>query len=272
MQAVDLDRGTGRERLHGGDRHVLTVRPVRRSPLSRSSRPGPRRRGRPRLKSPPGGAPRSPDPASGGIGPLARCAARERDLASHGLDGTHVLPPPRLPAGARRGVMAILRRRPSTCLERALVLQRWDAAHGAASDVVIGVPRPRRRLRRPRLARERCPTGRPPPTTRSTASRPRTADARAHHARDQLRPRAAAAAAAALPETAATPRAAFEAAILPGLRRSPCLVSFSGGRDSSAVLATATAVARREGLPLPVPITHRFPSATGRRRPSGRSR
>ena len=40
-------------------------------------------------------------------------------------------------------------------------------------------------------------------------------------------------------------------------------MSFSGGRDSSAVLATATAVARREGLPLPVPITHRFPSATG---------
>jgi Asparagine synthase len=67
----------------------------------------------------------------------------------------------------------------------------------------------------------------------------------------------------ALPETAARPRAAFEAAILPALRRSPCLVSFSGGRDSSAVLATATAVARRKGLPLPVPITHRFPSATG---------
>ena len=64
----------------------------------------------------------------------------KRDLASSGLDGTHVLPPPRLPAGARRGVMAILRRRPSTCLERALVLQRWEAAHGAASDVVIGVP------------------------------------------------------------------------------------------------------------------------------------
>jgi len=69
----------------------------------------------------------------------------------------------------------------------------------------------------------------------------------------------------ALPELepGTTPRAAFEAAILPALRRSPCLVSFSGGRDSSAVLATATAIARRERLPLPVPITHRFPSATG---------
>lgn len=61
-------------------------------------------------------------------------------------------------------------------------------------------------------------------------------------------------------EPGVTPRVAFESAILPALRRSPCLVSFSGGRDSSAVLATATALARREGLPLPVPVTHRFPS------------
>jgi hypothetical protein len=60
-----------------------------------------------------------------------------------------------------------------------------------------------------------------------------------------------------------TPRAAFERAILPALRRAPCLVSFSGGRDSSAVLAAATFLARREGLPLPVPATHRFPRAEG---------
>jgi asparagine synthetase B (glutamine-hydrolysing) len=58
-----------------------------------------------------------------------------------------------------------------------------------------------------------------------------------------------------------TPRLAFEAAILPALQRGPCLVSFSGGRDSSAVLAAAAHVARREGLPLPVPATHRFPDA-----------
>ena len=51
--------------------------------------------------------------------------------------------------------------------------------------------------------------------------------------------------------------------MLPALRRSPCLVSFSGGRDSSAVLAVAAAVARREGLPPPIPITHRFPGASG---------
>ena len=60
-----------------------------------------------------------------------------------------------------------------------------------------------------------------------------------------------------------TPRAELEAAVLPALRRAPCLVSFSGGRDSSAVLAVAVDVARREGLAPPVPITHRFPAAPG---------
>ena len=48
------------------------------------------------------------------------------------------------------------------------------------------------------------------------------------------------------------------------IRRSstpPCGVAFSGGRDSSAVLAVATHVARRDGLPDPVPITRVFPEA-----------
>jgi asparagine synthase (glutamine-hydrolysing) len=66
-----------------------------------------------------------------------------------------------------------------------------------------------------------------------------------------------------LPRAAGTPRAALEAAVVPALLRSPCLVSFSGGRDSSAVLAIATSVARREGLPAPIPVTHRFPGAAG---------
>src|SRR3954470_25068106 len=56
----------------------------------------------------------------------------------------------------------------------------------------------------------------------------------------------------------ASPRAALESAVLRALCRPPCVVSFSGGRDSSAILALATAVARREGLPLPIPATHRF--------------
>jgi hypothetical protein len=58
-----------------------------------------------------------------------------------------------------------------------------------------------------------------------------------------------------------TPLEALERACLPALRRGRCCVSFSGGRDSSIVLAAATRVARREGLPLPLPVTNRFPHA-----------
>ncbi|WP_369140377.1 asparagine synthase-related protein [Modestobacter versicolor] len=53
-------------------------------------------------------------------------------------------------------------------------------------------------------------------------------------------------------------RQAFETVLLEALRRPPCVVSFSGGRDSSAVLAVAVTVARREGLPLPVAVSLRF--------------
>lgn len=55
------------------------------------------------------------------------------------------------------------------------------------------------------------------------------------------------------------PRRTLEDAIRPALQRPPALVMFSGGRDSSAVLAVAAALARREGLPLPIPITQTFP-------------
>ncbi len=45
------------------------------------------------------------------------------------------------------------------------------------------------------------------------------------------------------------------------LSQPPCLVSFSGGRDSSALLAVAVHVARREGLAPPVPVTLVFPGS-----------
>ncbi|CAN5649319.1 hypothetical protein BH20ACT23_BH20ACT23_14510 [soil metagenome] len=57
------------------------------------------------------------------------------------------------------------------------------------------------------------------------------------------------------------PLRALEQATLPALSRPPCLVSFSGGRDSSAVLAVASRAARRHGLALPVPVTLRFGAA-----------
>ncbi|QBI20269.1 hypothetical protein ER308_12295 [Egibacter rhizosphaerae] len=55
------------------------------------------------------------------------------------------------------------------------------------------------------------------------------------------------------------PREVLEALILPALTEQPCLVGFSGGRDSSAVLAVATDLARSRGLPDPVPMTRRYP-------------
>ncbi len=58
-----------------------------------------------------------------------------------------------------------------------------------------------------------------------------------------------------------SPLAALDAAIMPALLRPPCLVSFSGGRDSSAVLAVAARIARGAGLADPIPITIRVPAA-----------
>jgi asparagine synthetase B (glutamine-hydrolysing) len=60
-----------------------------------------------------------------------------------------------------------------------------------------------------------------------------------------------------------SPLTAFEAVVRPALERPPCVVSFSGGRDSSAVLAVAVRLARREGLPPPVAVTLRFLEAPG---------
>jgi hypothetical protein len=56
-----------------------------------------------------------------------------------------------------------------------------------------------------------------------------------------------------------TPRQAMEGVILAALQHPPCLVTFSGGFDSSAVLSVATHVARRESLEPPIPLTWRFP-------------
>ena len=44
---------------------------------------------------------------------------------------------------------------------------------------------------------------------------------------------------------------------------SPCFVAFSGGRDSSAVLAVATRAARAAGIDDPIPVTDRFPGDEG---------
>jgi asparagine synthase (glutamine-hydrolysing) len=64
---------------------------------------------------------------------------------------------------------------------------------------------------------------------------------------------------APLPPPSTDVRASLERALIPALQREPCVVSFSGGRDSSAVLALAVDVARRNGLSLPLPVTMLFP-------------
>lgn len=56
-----------------------------------------------------------------------------------------------------------------------------------------------------------------------------------------------------------TPVAALRRLLRQGLERQPCMIAFSGGRDSSGLLALAVDVARREGLADPVPLTMRFP-------------
>lgn len=62
-----------------------------------------------------------------------------------------------------------------------------------------------------------------------------------------------------LAEPAPSARSALERAVLPALTRPPCVVSFSGGRDSSTILAVAAHVAAKEGLRPPLPVTLRFP-------------
>lgn len=53
-------------------------------------------------------------------------------------------------------------------------------------------------------------------------------------------------------------RGVLEDLVVPRLESSPCFVSFSGGRDSAALLSLATRLARERGLRDPVPVTLRF--------------
>ena len=64
---------------------------------------------------------------------------------------------------------------------------------------------------------------------------------------------------ARLDRPATDPVVALERALLAALRRPPCVVAFSGGRDSSVLLALAARLAEREGLDAPVAVTQRFP-------------
>lgn len=52
---------------------------------------------------------------------------------------------------------------------------------------------------------------------------------------------------------------ALKSLLLDALLRPPCVIAFSGGRDSSVVLTLATLLAREHGLALPIPATRQIP-------------
>jgi hypothetical protein len=62
-----------------------------------------------------------------------------RQLAA-GVASPSVAGPPALPLRVGLGVDAVIGRMGATCLEGAMVRQRWLAAHGDLRDVVIGLP------------------------------------------------------------------------------------------------------------------------------------
>jgi hypothetical protein len=68
--------------------------------------------------------------------------ATKRQLASVPVTEVRVPAPPEVGPSSLSVVRRTLNRWPSTCLERALVLQRWLAAGGDTRDVVIGVTAP----------------------------------------------------------------------------------------------------------------------------------
>jgi len=75
----------------------------------------------------------------GALWALRAVRSARRQLRQTGYEGLVLPAVPELPQSASRGVHAILRRLPATCLERAVVLQRWRAAHGDPHEVIVGV-------------------------------------------------------------------------------------------------------------------------------------
>jgi hypothetical protein len=65
-----------------------------------------------------------------------------RKLSSGQVSQLELTRAPRRSAGGAWGLKALLRLRPHSCLERALIVQHWLAGQGVLRSVVIGVGRP----------------------------------------------------------------------------------------------------------------------------------
>lgn len=64
-------------------------------------------------------------------------------MRSQGIQGIEAgATPPALPPSARMAVLGVLQRTRASCLERSVILQAWDAAHGRPCDLIIGVTAP----------------------------------------------------------------------------------------------------------------------------------
>lgn len=68
------------------------------------------------------------------------------------------------------------------------------------------------------------------------------------------------------PPSAKDPMGVLEDLLARALLNPPCRIAFSGGRDSSLLLAAATRAARRHGWEMPIPVTVRYAAAAAEER------
>lgn len=118
---------------------AYVVRPLRLLQPARRARSTPGGRRRPRLALEPGLWTRSTPLTAAWTWSALRRARRA--LAGTPLADVDLPGPPVAP-GDEPTVRRMLRRGGATCLERALVLQRWRAGHGVRSELVVGVTAP----------------------------------------------------------------------------------------------------------------------------------
>lgn len=81
----------------------------------------------------------TPDELGGVVWAIRAVRSVRRQLRRTGYVGIVLPALPRSPVAAERGVAIVLRRLPATCLERAMIAQRWRAAKGDRRAVVVGV-------------------------------------------------------------------------------------------------------------------------------------